>query len=204
MKYFIRKDNLKALVKFYEEKVIRYKDDVRSLAWGSRKSQHKRFEILSEIGRLEGSLILDVGCGLGDFYNWLLKKYNNISYTGIDITPSMIEIAKKKYPKTTFKVQNILELNSDKSKYDYIFASGIFNRRIKNHEKFVRDNIIKMFELCCKGAAFNIMSTKADFMEKKEYYAEAGKMLDFCLSLTRNVILRHDYMPHDFTVYMYK
>ena len=44
---------------------------------------------------LNGSeTVLDVGCGLGDFYRWLNTKHNNINYTGIDITTSMIDIAK--------------------------------------------------------------------------------------------------------------
>jgi hypothetical protein len=61
-----------------------------------------------------------------------------------------------------------------------------------------------MFELCRKGIAFNIMSTRADFMEEGEYYADPAKMLDFCLGISRKAALRHDYMPHDFTVYLYK
>ncbi len=196
--------NTESIIRFYDKNVRAYKNDIKSVAWGSRKSQEKRLEILSQIADLEGRSVLDVGCGLGDFYGWLSREYSNIRYAGIDITPSMIEIASKNYPKTRFKIQNILDLKKVTPSYDYVFASGIFNRRIAGHKYFVNKTIEKMFALSKLGVAFNIMSTQADFMDKNEYYADPGRMLNFCLTLSRKVVLRHDYMPHDFTVYIYK
>ena len=195
---------MEKLIEFYNQNVKKHKDDIKSVAWGSKESQLKRFEILSQIADLEGQSVLDVGCGLGDFYGWLRNKYSDIRYTGIDITPSMIEIALKRFPGTKFKVQNILELKKVRPTYDYVFASGIFNRRIPRHKHFIKDTIIRMFDLSKQGIAFNIMSTKADFMKKNEYYADPSKMLNFCTNLSRRFVLRHDYMPHDFTVYVYK
>jgi SAM-dependent methyltransferase len=196
--------NTKGLIDFYAGNVNRYKNDIKAVAWGSRESQEKRFEVLTQIALLDGEAVLDVGCGLGDFYIWLKYKYSDIRYTGIDITPSMIETALKNYLEARFYVQDILELEHVKPSYDYVFTSGIFNRRIPRHKHFVMDMIARMFELCRKGIAFNIMSTRADFMEEGEYYADPAKMLDFCLSISRKAALRHDYMPHDFTVYLYK
>ena len=196
--------NTKKLILFYEQNVIRYKNNIKALAWGSRMSQEKRFEILSQISDIEGKSILDVGCGLGDFYKWLKLMYKNIDYTGIDISPSMIDAASANFPEADFEVLDIIETDDDKTKYDYVFASGIFNRRIPNHWSFVCEAIKKMYLFCNYGVAFNVMSTKADFMEKEEFYAEPGKILKFCLSLSRKSILRHDYMPHDFTVFIYK
>src|SRR4030042_2838585 len=102
--------NTKGLIDFYAGNVNRYKNDIKSVAWGSRESQEKRFEVLSQIALLNGKTVLDVGCGLGDFYIWLKRKYSDIRYTGIDIIPSMIEIALKNYPEARFYVQDILEL----------------------------------------------------------------------------------------------
>lgn len=191
-------------INFYDKNVIEYRNDIRSVAWGSRESQEKRFEILAQIAELSGKSVLDVGCGLGDFYSWLKDRYRNIKYTGVDITPSMVESASKKYPGVKFYILDILESNRVMPAYDFVFASGIFNRRMPKHKHFIKDIIVRMFDLSKQGIAFNIMSTKADFMEKKEYYADPGKMLDFCLGLSRKVALMHNYMPHDFTVFIYK
>ncbi|MGR3175998.1 MAG: class I SAM-dependent methyltransferase [Candidatus Scalindua sp.] len=195
---------LDKIVSFYSDNVNKYRNDIRSVAWGSKESQEKRFLVLSEIADLEGREILDVGCGLGDLYGWLKSRVKSFNYTGVDITSSMIDEASKSYPDAEFKVQNINEIEMVEPLYDFVFASGIFNRKISNHESFVRESVQRMFSLCKIGVAFNIMSTKADFFDEEEYYADPGEMLNFCLSLSKRVVLRHDYMPHDFTLYLYK
>lgn len=194
----------KSLIDFYEQNIKTHGGGFGSVAWGSKESQEKRFVVLAQIDDLNQLKILDVGCGLGDFYGWLKARNIDIHYEGIDITPSMIQEAKKKYPGVRFKVQDILKEKEIDATFDYIFASGIFNRKIPEHHSFVSNTIIRMFDLCRRGIAFNIMSEKADFMEPEEYYADPGEMLNICLGLSRKVILRHDYMPHDFTVYIYK
>lgn len=195
---------MNSLIMFYDKKVKRYGDEICSVAWGSRRSQRRRFEVLTQIADLNGASVLDIGCGLGDFYNWLIRRYKKICYTGIDITDSMIDIASSKYKKAKFEIKNILDLKRSSGFYDYVFASGIFNRKVQGHEKYVKSVIRHMFHLAKKGMAFNVMSSKADFKNMSEYYADAGEILDFCLTLSRKVILRHDYMTHDFTVYLYK
>jgi demethylmenaquinone methyltransferase/2-methoxy-6-polyprenyl-1,4-benzoquinol methylase len=44
------------------------------------------------------SSILDLACGTGDFTLELLKRYPSANITGVDITPEMMSIAKKKLP----------------------------------------------------------------------------------------------------------
>lgn len=44
------------------------------------------------------SNILDLACGTGDFTLELLKRYPSANITGVDITPEMMSIAKKKLP----------------------------------------------------------------------------------------------------------
>ena len=35
-------------------------------------------------------------------------------------------------------------------------------------------------------------------------YSDPSQVFRFCKSLSEWVVLRHDYLPHDFTIYMYK
>lgn len=170
--------------------------DAKALGWGSEESQQKRFQVLSEIGDLKGKIVLDVGCGFGDFYN-CPGLGEVLHFTGIDKNPKHIEVAKRRYP-AEFYVGTIEGVNG---RFDYIFASGIFNLQIWAGRE---ETIKRMFMLCGYGVAFNIHSTKADFTSDSVYYSNPGEMLEFCLALTRKVVLRHDYMTHDFTVYLYK
>ena len=59
-------------------------------------------------GVMGDQLILDQGCGRGDF----LQKLNGLRYIGIDINPIMTKIANEKYPGYNFQTFDWLEYNN--------------------------------------------------------------------------------------------
>jgi len=61
-----------------------------------------------------------------------------------------------------------------------------------------------MFSLATSAVAFNTLSTWAQDQEAGEFYADPLKVVEFCRTLTPWVVMRHDYHPRDFTVYLYK
>lgn len=175
----------------------------KSLDWGSRKSQNLRFDILNGIADLKSSEILDVGCGLADFWDYLNTRNIDVKYTGIDLTQSMISHARERFPQLDLHHANIL-MDSTSVQYDYVFASGIFAIMSKNSDDEIKKIILKMYKMCRKGIAFNSLSTWADHKEVDENYLDPVNMLSFCKGLSSKAVIRHDYMPHDFTVYLYK
>jgi len=73
------------------------------------------------------------------------------------------------------------------------------------------NTIHKMFSACKKGVAFNAMSTYVDYRDEILYYSNPMEIFDYCKrNLTRNVILRHEYLvkensiPYEYTMYLYK
>ena len=91
-----------ANLNLYTNLLDKYGDDFRSLNWGSQESQEKRFEMLASIADMNKNNILDVGCGLSHFYEWLNMKNIELEYHEIDITPEMINKSKVKFPNATF------------------------------------------------------------------------------------------------------
>jgi 2-polyprenyl-3-methyl-5-hydroxy-6-metoxy-1,4-benzoquinol methylase len=194
-------------IKYYTERVSTYGHTFLSLDWGSRETQELRFSILSQVGQLNGARVLDVGCGFGDFYRWLMESGINVHYTGIDITPNMVEIAQTLFPETRIELKNLLNLEADKNDsffFDFVFASGIFTHRQRNALDFFKEMITKMFSQCTTGLAFNSLSTWSSKKEVGEFYADPVETLKFCRTLTPWVVLRHDYLEHDFTIYLYR
>ena len=61
-----------------------------------------------------------------------------------------------------------------------------------------------MFELCNKGVAIDFISTYVDFRNEKINYVKPEEIFSFCKTLSRCVLLRHDYMPFEFCIYIYK
>ncbi|HNY12663.1 MAG TPA: class I SAM-dependent methyltransferase [Candidatus Wallbacteria bacterium] len=177
-----------------------------SLNWESQVSQYTRFEVLSNIGEFEGEKILDVGCGLGDFLKYLKLKKIKAAYAGIDICDEMIDGAKeyfKKNPDAKFMTGDILEVKNA-SKYDYVVSSGAFNMNLGANDKMIKAVLKKMHDMAGKAAAVSMLSTYETFTNSLYYYYDPLEIFTFCKSICEKVVLRHDYMPHDFTIIMYK
>ncbi len=184
----------------YLECLSKNGDSHLSLNWGSKDSQDKRFKALIDVAQnIFVSNILDVGCGLGHFLDFLLTKGFHGNYTGSDILEEMIAMAKIRHTNSMFEVKNLSSYSSHS--YDYVFMSGIFTLA---DEKIFKEMVSMAFDVCAKGLAFNSLSTWAPQKEDNEFYADPLKTLEFCSKLTPKVVLKHEYLPHDFTIYMYK
>ncbi|MBM3347615.1 MAG: class I SAM-dependent methyltransferase, partial [Betaproteobacteria bacterium] len=158
-------------------------------------------------GRLHGRSVLDVGCGLGDFAGWCARQSIAPDYTGIDITPRMVELARECLPAHAFHDADLLALPEPPAgrRWDYVLASGIFAKRQENPEGYLREAVARMYSLCAVAVAFNVLSTWAPAAaEGREFHADPLRTLEFCRGLTPLAVLRHDYHPRDFTIYLYR
>lgn len=66
--------------------------------------------------------IVELGCGPGNISKYLLSKRPDFDIYGIDISPNMIELAKKNNPAARFDVMDIREIHNIKTKYDGLIA----------------------------------------------------------------------------------
>lgn len=74
------------------------------------------------VKNLNGKSVLDVGCGAGDFTNYLHKL--GIQAKGIDFSNKMLSIARKKYPDIEFENADICEYKTT-NLYDGIFTKDM-------------------------------------------------------------------------------
>ena len=188
-------------VALYSKLLQKHGNNFEALNWGSEESQKLRFGILAEVGIQPLDYVLDVGCGLADFYQWFKDENLNVNYTGLDLTPAMVASAKGRFPALNCHVGTI---ENHPGEYDYIVASGIFAHRQAKPETFLNETISEMYMKCRKGVAFNCLSTWREDQDEGEFYADPIKTLEFCQKLTKYVVLRHDYHHGDFTIYLYK
>lgn len=187
-------------------RLTKYGEDVRAVGWSSVESQETRARVISEIGDLSNKSILDVGCGFGDLYTFLkrLGIYPG-KYVGIDINPKIIEVAKRRLPKVKFEVGDVMD-SLLQDKFDFVVASGIFGLKTPNWQYVVEKQLSKMYDLCEIGVVVNFLSyytTGKKFADS--HYANPADILEFVFrNLSNRVVLRHDYRPNDFTVYVYR
>ena len=162
----------KIIIKRYTNRFKKFGSNIKTLASGNYKRRKIRFQVLTEIGNLNGKKILDVGCGFADYYNFLKKKNIDIDYTGIDIVPEIIESNKKKYPKLDITLRDIQTNPYPKKSFDYIFASQVMNLKFKNENnlKFAKNIITLMFNASKLGVAIDFLSETVDYKEDHLYY----------------------------------
>ena len=86
-----------SMIERYSKRLDTLGYDVKTLGWGSVEQQEYRFSqtVSSEINFHDKS-VLDIGCGFGDFYKFLIKTKTPIrNYIGYDINPGLISESQK-------------------------------------------------------------------------------------------------------------
>ena len=66
--------------------------------------------------------LLEIGCGPGNITNYLLSVRPDFDIFGIDIAPSMIELAKKNNPAASFATMDCRDISELKTKYEGIIC----------------------------------------------------------------------------------
>jgi len=84
-----------------------YADIYDHLVFSSLKNDYEVGEIINNTTPSEASIIADIGCGTGHQAGSLADKH--LKVIGVDISPSMIEVAKKNAPNVEFKLGNALD-----------------------------------------------------------------------------------------------
>jgi ubiquinone/menaquinone biosynthesis C-methylase UbiE len=76
------------------------------------------------------AVVLDIGCGTGEFEKLLLSKHPNQQITGVDISTKMLEIARRKcqaYPKVAFRAASASALPFSDHSFDVIVSASAFH-----------------------------------------------------------------------------
>jgi 2-polyprenyl-3-methyl-5-hydroxy-6-metoxy-1,4-benzoquinol methylase len=198
-----------------KEKNLRYFDallqesaDEHYVVAQSEISHRKRFEKLLELGDFNHKTVLDVGCGIGGFWDFLReKKIDCKSYTGIDINPHMIETAQKKHPslKKHFFLFDILEDQLEQS-FDYVIANGPLNLQFEPamNMQMTLDMMRQMFHLAATGMAITMTSSLTRKPAAGTFYYDPAEIVKGTAAFCSNLRLDHTYLPHDFAIFCYK
>ena len=183
----------------YQNLVERFGIDSQALGWRDKRSQTERFVVLVSGDLDAGASLLDIGCGQGDLYSWLRENEIWVDYRGIDLTPAMVVQARARFPEAHFDVASLFDLD-DSYRAHHVVASGIFSLRQEAPFEFLQAAVTHLYRLAEVSLAFNCLSTRGEHQDHGEYREDPVAALEFCLTLTPFVTLRHDYHSGDFTL----
>ena len=189
----------------YRERLQKLGPGIDALASGTTERRATRFGILSSLGNMQGASVLDIGCGLADFYGYILENGIEANYTGYDITEDFIQIAQERFPNGHFEVRDI-QTQGIPTRFDYIVSSQTFNNRFMHDDNMqVMQDVLRIaYEACDKGLAVDMMTSYVDFKEDHLFYYQPEDIFRYAKSLTKRVMLRHDYPMFEFAIFLFK
>jgi len=196
-------DDVRATKERYSKRYKQFGVTPKTLGWDKGK-QEVRFDVLTSQYCFEQKSILDIGSGFGDLLITLRKKASLFNYTGIEVVDALADRARELHPGDEFITGDFDEYNFN-SQFDYCIASGIFNHKMKqDNYRFIKNSMHKAWEISNDGFAFDFLSDKVEYQLEHTFHSSPSKVLDFAYTLSRNVILRNDYMPFEFSVFVFK
>lgn len=150
--------------------------------------------------------VLDIGCGRGDLYGFLSDLSGDVfGYNGIDMNPTMADIAKEKYG---LDIQTGMFETAKLSAADWVVASGFFTQRKCETEdadlmKLFAD-VDRMYELANRAVTFNMLSPINNTIHEGFFYVHPGLIMDMLIEKYQYVNIRHNYSKDVYTVTIYK
>jgi SAM-dependent methyltransferase len=199
----VREDEKAGLIKLYEDRYAQMGYDVRTVGWGSRDDQRLRFKVLCDIADLAGTSICDVGCGFGDLADYLAERFGGVSYTGVDLSPSLVAKARERHPALEFHCLDLLQEPFERT-FDYVLLSGALNYRVEDNLGLTTAMLERMYGLARRGVGANFLTSYVNFERPYNFHHAPGDVIGAARRLTRWVALRHDYPLWEFTVHLYR
>ena len=207
-------NQLKRIAEKHEAEYLKYGATPKSLFWGKGKQRLRFYQLLRDVDLKEELSILDVGCGFGDLNRYLselidqddiiLKRYN---YVGIDISKSFYDYAQKEYKgnkNIEFMHGNVLDLNLNRN-YDITLISGTLNYRMDNIDNYQYvEQILKKLLKVSGIVVIDFLSDKVEYKLEELFYYNPSRILDIAYKYSRNLILRNDCMPFEFSLHICK
>ena len=203
-------DILVEVADYYSTRLAEHGATHRGVDWNGEESQILRFEQLTKIiQQPKGFLLNDLGCGYGALFDHLQNKYQDVVYTGCDVSRDMILAACARHaanPNAKFIVAS-----TPPEKADYGIASGIFNVRLGRSDAewwdYFKATLDVLDQTSQQGFAFNCLTVYSDSDKMRDYlyYADPCALFDLCKRRSsRHIALLHDYGLYEFTILVRK
>jgi len=190
------------VIKRYSDRLEEYGTHPKTLGW-DKERHFLRYQILLSEWNLKGASLLDVGCGFGDMYAFTVENNLQVAYTGVDINQDLIDAGKEKYPEAHLKAKDVINATTE-NEYDFVVSSGVHNLKLEDNWSFIKQTFDRFNALANKGFALNFISDKVDKEFKKDhiYYTSPEDILRLAYRYSNRVVLRNDYMPFEFTIFV--
>ncbi len=197
-----------AYVTRYEERLRRHGRSPEALGWGTLGREHVRHSVMAAVVEEVGAQsVLDVGCGFADLHDHLRQRGWQGSYHGIDIVPGLLAEARRAQPDLDLEEADVTAYREGEQQvFDVAVASGVFNARLaaESNLEHTAGSVRRMFELSRLAVCADFLSTYVDYEHPEGWHTDPAWAMELAAGLSRRFRLRHDYMPFEFALIIYR
>jgi len=202
---------LGTVANYYTDKLAEHGATPRGVDWRDHESHRLRhLQFLRLLDGADNFSLSDLGCGYGDFYDFLKGTGRSFTYFGYDVSRAMIDAAGARHGHVAGRVEwRNSGAISDLS--DFIVASGIFNVKLDAGDAewraYIDATLDMLFQKSRIGFGFNVLSLHSDADRRRRdlFYADPAEMLHWCATrYGRRLAVLQDYGLYEFTVLVRK
>jgi tRNA G46 methylase TrmB len=192
------------VIRRYQQRIAEHGPTFASLNSGSEEKQAIRQWVHATALRGERPSILEIGCGLGDFYKYLIGQKRDCSYHGYDIVPEYIAECRRVYPQSKFEVRNIF-IDGIEGGYDTVVMSQVLNNRYQKSDNLqVMQRALELaFQHTRVSVSVDMLSTYVDFRNPDLFYYSPEDIFRMAKAIAPRVLIRHDYRAFEFCVQLF-
>lgn len=110
-------DNTKTAVDIFDKHARLYQDKYMDTSM-----YHDTFDVFCDNIARKNADMLELACGPGNITAYLLKKRPDLKILGTDLSPNMIDLAKKNNPEAEFRLMDCRNIDQINKKYDAIMC----------------------------------------------------------------------------------
>lgn len=184
------------VIAHYKSLFDRYGYSSNAVEFRDQSSHLARFQLLTEISHELGS-VMDIGAGLAHFYTYLRKHGFKGRYLGLEFVEQFVESANRLMADDQNAEVRHFDVSTGElpTGFEYGFVSGVFNLARENAEEFMYETLKKLWQVCEKGMAFNILSTHVEYFDRHLFYVNPENMFTFLkCELKGHIVMYHDYI----------
>lgn len=197
---------LRDVSRYYAGRLAEHGPNPRGVDWNGEDSQRLRHaQFLRLFAHEPAASVLDLGCGYGDFLDFLRASGHVGGYVGWDVAAEMIAAARTKHGEGGAAAWHVGAVPD--APQDYAIASGVLNVKGSVPEAewagYVESVIETLARSGRRGFGFNALSLSSDPEKRRPnlHYADPAGLLRHCLArYGRHVALLQDCGLWEFTL----
>lgn len=204
-----------ALVSHYERCFDRYGASPKGVDWPNGPDLEARFatllSVLDSAPEEPPPVLLDVGCGPGLLLDYLQAtgRLERVEYHGIDLSPVMVEAARRRWPGKDFSVRDLVTEPLPDQSVDLVIMNGVLTEKLTLSQEamvgLAHALIPAAYKTARVGVAFNVMSSHVDWGRPDLFHWSFDELAAFLKSrVSRHYAFRADYGLYEYAVFVWR